>query len=70
MVLLYTHNREIELTMNTFAINISDHGATMRLLYGYVVRQNISRPGSHELRHSNYCSNSKNYYDIFSSTTY
>ena len=24
------------------------------------------RPSSYELRHSNYCSNSKNYYDIFS----
>ena len=27
------------------------------------------RPGSHELRHSNYCSNSKSYYEIFSTTT-
>ena len=26
------------------------------------------RPGSHELRHSNYCSNSKSYYDILSTT--
>ena len=29
----------------------------------------IVRPGSHELRHSNYCSNSKSYYEIFSTTT-
>ena len=27
------------------------------------------RPGSHELRHSIYCSNSKSYYEIFSTTT-
>ena len=33
------------------------------------IKLSAIRPGSHELRHSNYCSNSKSYYEIFSTTT-
>ena len=35
----------------------------------YYATQAELKPGSHELRHSNYCSNSKSYYEIFSTTT-
>ena len=36
-----------------------------QILQAYMIKL---RPGSHELRHSNYCSNSKSYYEIFSTT--